>query len=77
MDHMDGHTPDLNVAAAMQFQCRVVGIGCFQPQPSAVAGKTFEGEGSVEDGDHHTSRSWFEAAIHDKQIAVMNAGIDH
>ena len=74
---MNRHTPDLHLTAAMEFQGWVIGIGRFQPQPTAMVGETFEGEGSVEDGHHYTPRSWFEAAIHDKQIAVMNAGIDH
>jgi len=77
MDHMDGHAPDLNVAAAMQFQCRVLGIGGFQPQSTAVASQTLQREGPVEHGDHHAAWPWVEAAVHHQQIAVMNAGTDH
>ena len=37
MDHVNRHTPDLHLAAAVQFQGRIVRMGCLESQATAVA----------------------------------------
>ena len=77
MNHMDGDTPDLHVAAPLQLQGGIVGIGCLQSQSTLMAYQPLQGEPAIEYRHHHPTRPGIEAAVHHQQIAVMNAGAGH
>ena len=36
-----------------------------------------EGEGTIEDGHHHTTRTGLQAAVHQQQITVVDASRQH
>ena len=74
---MDGDTPDLHVATALQLQGGIVGIGGLQSQSTAMACQSLECETAIEHRHDHSTRPGVEAAVHHQQIAVMNAGAGH
>ena len=77
MDHVDGHTPDLDVAATVQFKRGISAVRRFQSQSPSMTNQPFEREGSVEHGDHHAPRSRIQAAIHHEKVAIVDAGPEH
>ena len=49
----------------------------FEPDAIAVPGESFECEGAIENRNHNPSRSWIQAAVHHKKVAVMDACAAH
>ena len=75
VNHMDGDTPDLHVAAPLQFQGGV-GIGCLQSQSTLMAYQRFRVKPPSRTATT-TRPGRGRAAVHHQQIAVMNAGAGH
>ena len=77
MDDVDGDTPDLNVAAAMQLDDWIVRMCSFKPEPIAMKCQSLEREGPVKNGDHNSARPRIEASVHHQKVTVMNACTAH